>query len=118
MRQACGGCCEISGKSCMNFLVNVTPDGTLRLLMDDKTGDYITLNGSGTLQASYYNKGAFQMQGTYTVESGTYDVTIQNIINKKFQFQPGGTITFGGDPYEPPSTCRRCTPSTACRSPT
>ena len=81
------------------FLVNATPEGTLRLLMDAKTGDYITLNGSGTLQATYYNKGTFEMQGTYTVDHGTYDVTIQNIINKKFQFQPGGTIIFGGDPY-------------------
>ena len=83
----------------MSFLVNATPEGTLRLLMDAKTGDYITLNGSGTLQATYYNKGTFEMQGTYTVDHGTYDVTIQNIINKKFQFQPGGTIIFGGDPY-------------------
>lgn len=84
----------------MTFLVNATPEATMRLLMDAKTGDYITLAGNGTIQASYYNKGAFQMQGIYTVETGTYDVTIQNIINKKFQFQQGGTITFGGDPYE------------------
>ncbi len=90
---------EQSSNIYMNFLVNATPEGTLRLLMDAKTGDYITLNGSGTLQATYYNKGTFEMQGTYTVDHGTYDVTIQNIINKKFQFQPGGTIVFGGDPY-------------------
>ena len=83
----------------MTFLVNATPEGTLKLLMDAKTNDYITLNGTGTLQASYYNKGTFEMQGTYTVDHGTYDVTIQNIINKKFQFQPGGTIVFSGDPY-------------------
>lgn len=83
----------------MTFLINATPDATMRLLMDSKTGDYITLNGNGSIQATYYNKGAFQMFGTYTVSSGTYDVTIQNIINKRFQFQPEGTITFGGDPY-------------------
>lgn len=83
----------------MNFLINAVPEGTLRILMDAKTGDYITLNGNGTLRASYYNKGAFQMFGTYTINHGTYDVTIQNIIKKNFQFQPGGTIVFGGDPY-------------------
>lgn len=83
----------------MNFLINATPQATMRLLMDARTNDYITLNGNGIIQASYYNKGAFQMFGNYTVSSGTYDVTIQNIINKKFQFQPDGTITFGGDPY-------------------
>ena len=64
----------------MNFMVNVTPEGTMRILMDAKTGDYITLNGNGSLRASYYNKGTFEMFGTYTVTEGTYDVTIQNII--------------------------------------
>ena len=83
----------------LNFRVNVIPDGTMRLLMDAKTGDYINLNGTGTIRATYYNKGTFEMFGTYTVESGTYDITIQNIIKKNFQFQPGGTIVFGGDPY-------------------
>ena len=83
----------------MTFLINTTPAATMRLLMDARTNDYITLNGNGIIQASYYNKGTFQMFGTYTVNSGTYDLTIQNIINKKFQFQPDGTITFGGNPY-------------------
>jgi len=83
----------------MNFHINTIPDATMRLLMDAKTGDYINLNGSGSIQATYYNKGTFQMFGTYTVDHGTYDLTIQKIIKKNFQFQPGGTITFGGDPY-------------------
>ena len=83
----------------LNFRVNAIPDGTMRLLMDAKTNDYINLNGNGTIRATYYNKGTFEMFGTYTVESGTYDVTIQNIIKKNFQFQPGGTIVFGGNPY-------------------
>lgn len=82
----------------INFLVNTTPQATLRLLMDQKTGDYITLNGSGVLRASYHNKGAFMMYGTYSVDHGTYGITIQNIIKKNFQFKEGGTIVFGGNP--------------------
>ena len=84
----------------LNFLINTTPEATMRLLMDPKTDDYITLNGNGVLRATYYNKGTFQMFGTYTTTGGTYDVTIQNIIKKNFTFQPGGTVVFGGDPYD------------------
>jgi hypothetical protein len=40
------------------------------------------------------------MFGTYTVEQGTYGITIQNIIKKNFTFNKGGTIIFGGDPYQ------------------
>ena len=84
----------------INFLVNTTPEATLRLLMDVRTGDYITLAGEGVIRATYYNKGAFQMFGTYTVTRGTYGITIQNIIKKNFTFQNGGTIIFGGAPFD------------------
>ena len=84
----------------MNLRINAVPDATLRLLMDQHTGDYITLHGDGVLRASYYNKGPFQMFGTYNVERGVYSMTIQNIIKKNFQFQPGSTLIFGGDPFQ------------------
>ncbi len=83
----------------LNLRINATSDATLRLLMDQNSGDYITLNGSGTLRASHYNKGAFQMFGTYNIERGSYSMTIQNLLKKNFQFQPGSTMVFNGDPY-------------------
>ena len=84
----------------INFLVNTTPEATLRLLMDENTNDFITLNGEGSIRATFHNKGAFNMFGTYTVDRGTYGITIQNIIKKNFTFNRGGTIVFGGDPYQ------------------
>ena len=83
----------------INFLINCTPDATVRLLMDANTNDYITLYGDGTIRASFHDKGPFNMFGTYTVDHGTYGITIQNIIKKNFTFNRGGTIVFGGDPY-------------------
>ncbi|MCR5269569.1 MAG: translocation/assembly module TamB [Prevotella sp.] len=84
----------------INFLINATPDATLKLLMDQSTGDNISLRGNGILRAQFYNKGAFTMFGTYGVEEGTYGITIQNIIKKTFIFQPNGTISFRGDPFD------------------
>jgi len=83
----------------INLLINCTPNASLRLLMDSRTGDYITLRGDGVLRANWFNKGGFNLFGTYRVANGTYDVTIQNVIKKNFTFQEGGTIVFGGDPY-------------------
>lgn len=83
----------------INFLINCTPDVTVKVLMDSRTNDYITLNGNGTIRATYYNKGAFNMFGTYIVERGTYGITIQDIMKKNFVFNEGGKIVFGGNPY-------------------
>ncbi len=84
----------------LKMKINASPHGTIRLLMDARTHDYITLRGNGVLQATYYNKGGFTMFGTYRVTEGTYGLTIQNIIRKNFIFTEGGTITFSGDPYD------------------
>lgn len=93
---------DFSSDMRINFLVNTNPNLTLKLMMDDQTGDYITLNGNGVIRANYYNKGGLDMFGNYVVDYGQYKLTIQNIIKKDFDFQPGGTIAFGGDPYNAP----------------
>ena len=86
----------------INFLVNTNPNLTLKLMMDEQTGDYITLNGDGVIRANYFNKGGLDMFGNYVVDHGQYKLTIQSIIKKDFEFMPGGTIAFGGDPYNAP----------------
>ena len=91
---------EPSSNLFLNLLINTTPQAEIRLLMDPSTDDYITLHGSGVIRASFHNKGAFHMFGTYTIADGTYGITIQNIIKKNFIFMPEGTITFGGNPMD------------------
>ncbi|MBO4907354.1 MAG: translocation/assembly module TamB [Bacteroidaceae bacterium] len=84
----------------INFNIDVRPEATLRLLMDQRTGDMISLHGNGNILASYHNKGAFQMYGVYHVDRGTYRLSMQDLIRKEFVFQQGGSITFGGQPMK------------------
>ncbi len=91
---------ETEGDMRLNFDLNITPDATMRLMMDPKSGDYIDLNGSGHILANYYNKSKFQMYGTYHVDHGIYKLSIQEFIHKDFQFERGGSLVFGGDAYQ------------------
>ena len=91
---------EFQSDLTMQLKINVTPNATIRLLMDDRTNDYITLRGNGEIQTTYYNKGGFNMFGTYRITEGSYGLTIQNIIRKNFTFREGGTVVFSGDPYD------------------
>ena len=90
---------DVASDMHINFLMNLTPDATIKLLMDDRSGDYITLNGHGTIKANYFNKGNFDMFGNYTVDTGHYRLTVQNFLKRDFMFKQGGTINFGGNPY-------------------
>jgi hypothetical protein len=84
----------------MDIKVNATPDATLNIVTDPVTHDYMSLRGSGPLQLAYYNKGRFQLNGLYTVNSGNYKLTIKDIIHKNFEIQPGGYLRFQGAPAE------------------
>ena len=81
----------------INFNLDVNPDAKIRILMDARSGDNILLMGNGRLHANYYNKGRFQLFGTYRVSEGTYHMSIRDVIRKDFTFQPDGTVIFGGD---------------------
>jgi hypothetical protein len=90
---------KVAGGIKMNFNFNLTPDATCEIIFDRQTGDIIRANGSGRLNLNIDTKGDFTMVGTYEIDKGDYNFTLQNIINKKFTIKPGSKIVWSGDPY-------------------
>lgn len=91
---------KTAGDIYINFNLHLTPDAELRLLMDSRNDDAISLFGNcSNLHATYYNKGRFQMYGNYRVDHGTYRMTIQDVLRKDFRFREGSSIVFGGNPF-------------------
>ncbi len=83
----------------MNFNFNLTPDATCEIIFDRQTGDIIRANGNGRLNLNIDTKGDFTMVGTYEIDKGDYNFTLQNVINKKFTIKKGSRIVWSGDPY-------------------
>ena len=84
----------------IDFDLDIDNRSTMNLLMDAQAGDKISLNGRGHMLAHFYNKGAFSLFGTYRVERGTYNLSLQEVIHKNFEFSDGGTLVFNGEPFE------------------
>lgn len=83
----------------MEFNVDVTPDATLYLIMDPVGGDKITAHGTGHLRMTYDSAGDLNMWGKYTLNRGSYNFTLQDIVVKDFIIREGSSIEFRGDPY-------------------
>lgn len=78
----------------------VTPDAQIVLVMDPIGGDRIRAYGSGSLRLDYGSaNNDLKMYGTYRLDHGRYNFTLQDIILKDFTIKPGSEITFNGDPY-------------------
>ncbi len=84
----------------LNFNLDVTPDAEVQLIFDQKVGDIIKARGNGDISLRINSKGDFKMYGEYVIENGDYLFTLQNIINKKFDLENGGTIRWSGVPYK------------------
>lgn len=91
---------EIPSAYSMDIRVDITPAASVNLVMDPVGGDEIKSNGKGSLRLTYNTPGnELHMYGTYTIERGSYNFTLQDIIVKDFVIDAGSSIAFTGDPY-------------------
>jgi len=78
---------------------------TFKLTIDPNTtaNIYTTLGnlsgkGNAELNLNINSLGDFEMSGDYIIETGSFDFTAQEVINKKFEIRQGGTILWTGNP--------------------
>ncbi len=89
---------QLSGVD-VDMLMNVTDDAEIQIMFDPKAGDRIKGKGNGNLRMTVNPDGHLGLFGDYVISSGDYLFTFQNIINKRFIIDEGGTIKWNGDPY-------------------
>lgn len=90
---------KINGLS-MNFDLEITRDALAEIVFDDKVGDVIKGHGNGNIRMEINSFGQFNMYGEYKINDGDYLFTLKNILNKHFIIEPGGTVTWTGDPHD------------------
>ncbi len=84
----------------MNFTLDITPDAYTELQIDPRTGENIQGRGKGVLNLGIDTQGNFSMTGNYEITEAKYNFSLYNVIRREFVVQPGGRISWFGDPYE------------------
>lgn len=82
----------------VNLQIDVTPDATMQLIMDPSSGDMIKANGSGNIRIEYNTYADMKMYGFYTLDKGSYNFSLQDLITREFSIKSGSNITFRGTP--------------------
>jgi len=83
----------------MNFILDITPDAFTEIIIDPRTEESIQGRGRGTLNMNVDTQGNFSLAGNYDIVEGKYNFSLYNVVKKQFIVQPGGRITWYGDPY-------------------
>ena len=82
----------------LNFDIDVTTDAEAEIVIDRTSGSSLKGTGSGNLLVEIDTKGKFNMFGDYNIDKGYYNFIYGGIINKPFEIQKGGQISWDGDP--------------------
>ncbi len=85
----------------MDIGVDIRPQAEINIIMDPIGGDSIRSNGEGHMRMTYSSvDNDMRLYGTYTLEKGNYNFTLQDLIVKDLIIKEGSSIYFPGDPYK------------------
>ena len=84
----------------LNLGIDVNEGAQARIVFDRKVGDEIVGNALGHLDLKVNDFEQLDMTGNLEITEGAYYFTLQNWFNKRFDIQPGSTVSWEGDPYD------------------
>lgn len=89
---------DLSGMS-LNINLDVTPEASIQMIMDQSTGDIIKAKGRGSMKIYVDTRDDFSIFGDFNIVEGDYLFTLRSVISKHFMIGNGGKISWNGDPY-------------------
>ena len=82
----------------LDFDLNVNENATVEIIIDKENGSTIKGQGFGKLNFLIDTEEKFEMYGNISVRNGYYKFKYLDIVEKTFDVQKNGTISWQGDP--------------------
>ena len=87
------------GSTEIDLTITVTPEARAQMIYNTQITDVIRAQGEGVLRFRMDPSYNINLSGNFNVTQGEYLFTLQNVINKRFVIEPGGSMVWSGDPY-------------------
>ncbi len=84
----------------LTSIIEVDRQASLRLFMDPTSSDSLVVRGEAALSLTMDRSGKVSLTGVYSLDEGSYLVSLESVIKRKFSIVPGSSITWNGDPLE------------------
>jgi translocation and assembly module TamB len=84
----------------ISSIIEIDKQATLRLLLDPSSTDSLVVKGEAALSFAIDRSGKTSLTGAYNLNGGSYLVSLESIIKRKFDIESGSTIIWNGDPLE------------------
>jgi hypothetical protein len=84
----------------ISSIIEVDKEANLKLIIDPYSGDSLVVRGDAALSFALDPSGKMSLTGTYDLNDGSYLVSLESVLKRKFDIVPGSTIIWNGDPLD------------------
>lgn len=81
-------------------VLEISEDADFHIIIDERTGDNLEVSGEAALNLNVAPNGRINLTGRYELNSGHYETSLYNLVNRRFTIQSGSTITWQGNPMD------------------
>jgi len=72
----------------------------INIIVDPTTGDNLQVSGDGDLRFRMTPNGRMTLTGRYEINDGFYELSLYDIVSRKFEIAKGSSISWSGDPFD------------------
>ncbi|WP_035899329.1 translocation/assembly module TamB domain-containing protein [Leeuwenhoekiella sp. MAR_2009_132] len=80
--------------------LSIAKGALFKLIIDEQTGDNFQVTGTGDFKYNMYPNGRMTLSGRYNVNDGHYEMSLYNLVKRRFNLAPESRITWSGDPFD------------------
>ncbi|AVR46335.1 hypothetical protein C7S20_14270 [Christiangramia fulva] len=80
--------------------VKIDEGATFSTILNPTTGDKFQVQGEGDLIFNMYPNGRISLTGIYNINDGFYEMSLYNLVKRRFDIADGSEISWSGDPYD------------------
>jgi translocation and assembly module TamB len=81
-------------------ILQVDPKASFRIVVDERSGDNLLVSGRADLNLEINPNGRITMSGNYEIRDGHYEMSLYNLVSRRFTIAEGSRITWNGDPLD------------------
>ena len=84
----------------LSAIVEVEPEAVFNIIVDESSGDNLQIGGQADLNVNMDPNGRITLSGKYEVNKGHYEMSLYNLVSRRFEIDEGSSVTWGGDPMD------------------
>ena len=84
----------------IDALLSIDESAVFNIIISEETGDNFQVRGEGDLNFHMYPNGRTTLTGRYEISGGQYEMSLYNLISRRFELAEGSTVSWSGDPMD------------------